>query len=78
MLYGNKYFEIYFSKNNDQHLKCTLYKTPLQQSNFQKIMIFIFFFFIGNTDGGVDVVVEPVNRKKKKLDIFLKHFLKPS
>ena len=40
-------------------------------------MIFI-FFFIGNTDGGVDVVVEPVNRKKKKLDIFLKHFLKPS
>ena len=76
MLYGNKHFEIYFSKNNDEHLKCTLYKTPLQQSNFQKIMIFI-FFFIGNTDGGVDVVVEPVNRKKKKLDIFLKHFLKP-
>ena len=64
MLYGSKHFEIYFSKNNDEHLKCTLYKTPLQQSNFQKKMIFI-FFFIGNTDGGVDVVVEPVNRRKR-------------
>ena len=66
MLYGNKHFEIYFSRNNDKHLKFILYKTPLQQSNFQKIMIFIIFFsFIGNTDGGVDVVVEPVNRRKR-------------
>ena len=65
MLYGNKHFEIYFSKNNDEHLKCTLYKTPLQQSISKNNDFHFFLSFIGNTDGGVDVVVEPVNRKKR-------------